>query len=135
MESELGKAKNGFTSIDIAQTAYTVWANCNSLPEAWESADHFAWDRLATKAIRYIDAAIEAEAEISARALAGKMYRNFLGVDEGDPQGVDYLIWETIARHLVNCLDAEEGSIRLPEQEKKAMEWFRRKSSPHGVTA
>lgn len=136
MDHQLGKSRNGTMSEDVAQTAYTVAQRCLGMPAEWESADHFAWDRLATKAMRFIDEAVDAEAELSARELAKTLFLFFKGNDTalareqwGHMPEVLKLAWEAVGRHVVNCLDCEPGAISLREHEDKAVEWFHHKTN------
>ena len=130
-------SRNGFESIDIAQTAYTVWSSCSGAPVRWEDADQEAWSKLAERAIRAIDANIESQAEMSASELARTLFSWF----SYDPSrerfsGIDphmKATWEAVGRHLVNCLDSEPGSVTLSENEAKWQTWVSRRLEKQGV--
>lgn len=135
MQHEAGKSANGFLSQDVAQTAHSVWSAIVQSSQTWDQADQFAWGKLADRAIRLIDEAVAAESEMSAGELAKTLFGWYTGEERQEIGDVfTRLTWETIGRHLVNCLDSEPGSVKMSEQEVKATAWFRRKISTQGVS-
>lgn len=142
---DLTRSSNGFLVEDVAQTAYTIWSRCSGNPAAWESADQFAWLRLAQRAIVLIDGLIETEATFSHTELAKSLFSWAFGSDTNSTLSLrekfhaapldERLVWEAVGRHLVNCLDAEAGAVSLSEHENRAVAWFRRKLSLQGVSA
>ena len=129
VQREIGKSQNGFTSEDIAQSAFTVWATCMGEPADWQTnADQMAWDRVATKAIRLIDENIEAEAAMSAMVFARDLFVIGYGPESRENWPLldhrQQMVWNTIGRHIINCLDAEAGSVNLQNMEQLSVSWF-----------
>lgn len=130
---------SGHYSIDIAQTAFTVLHRCMGLDVKWEETDQLPWEGLARKAMKAIDAMILDESSLSFSEMARRLFGWAYGEDA--LEGWEHLApevrsaWEAVARHLVNCLDSEVGAIKLADHEDKAVKWFHRRMSDHGVPA
>ncbi len=127
INQEQGRAANGMTSEFLAPSAYRVWTSCMELSTPWDSANQEAWDRVATSAIRIVDDNIAADASMSAQSFAMRLceiaYQDPQKWDELSDR--DRLVWNTVGRHIINCLDAEPGAVDPEKLEPLSVQWFK----------
>lgn len=123
---------NGIPWTDLAQTCYSVFANVNGISIPWDSADQFPWDRMATHVGRVIDDAVKTETELSISGTSAMIFDK-LQSPNGE-SNIQYdsleektrLVYNAIARHMVNVIDAESGAD-IAEKEAAAIRWFNNK--------
>ena len=123
-----GQALNGLTSEFLAPSAYRVWGACMDVETPWESAEQEAWDRVATMGIRIIDEKIEMEMAVSAFAFGRSLFVLAYGpesIEKWPAASIrEQKAWETVGRHIINCLDADPGSVDPERIEPLSVKWF-----------
>lgn len=123
---EPGRAENGLTSEFIAPSAYRVWALCMAVDTPWEGTEQEAWDRVATIAIRTIDDNIITETPMSASSFSKALFACAYGPNDKWPELNirEKKAWETVGRHIINCLDADPGAVDPEKIELLSVKWF-----------
>ena len=125
---EPGMALNGLASEFLAPSAYRVWAMCMGVETPWEATEQEAWDRTCVVGIRTIDDNIERQGSVSASQFARMLFITAYGpdaVDKWPDAGVrEKKAWETVGRHMINCLDADPGAVDPAKIEPLSVKWF-----------
>lgn len=131
INQELGRSANGFTSEVIAPSAYSVWRQCTGIAMGWESCQQEVWDKLVTQAIKLVDQNIANDAAMSAQSFARQLYIWAYGSGAeqlwSEASEQEHLAWNTVGRHIINCLDAEPGTVDPDKLEPLSVRWFRKK--------
>ena len=130
------KASNGLTAETLAEYARRAYLIALGQPFSDMPADEIeAWTHAAIVAIDIIDMPADewATREVSAKAGAEAIYRNYVLANEGEPAEFDSLdqtlrlAWEAAFRHLANWIDSD-GTVDLSETEAQWRDWLVTKS-------